>query len=631
MIMQLAPKENEARRRRRRPTPVKMMFLALVLCLIGGIGANAIKTVGYSVEVTAVSHQTPSGTFQSGQLFVPPNATTDEPAPAVVVAHGGSLTSEYPQQHYIELARRGYVVYSIDMYGHGRSETVGFETMYNGVFDGVQYLATLPYVDATQIGVTGNSNGAFAVDLAVMIDNALPEPSIAAALYVVNDPTLAEGHTFGAFHQESNTDYLNLFGSRDAGIITADYDVTFNRVMREDGTVSAPRDFVQQPVAQSFLRFGNDPAGLEERNGHTLYSEKVDGEEAVRVIYDQPMIHPWTIISSQVTADSLEFFEAAMPAPNPLPVGDQIWQWRAVFSVVGLVGLLMFLVSFVLVMVRTPFFAPLQATTPVRIRDVDTRGKAWLWVGMSVAAIFGAVSFVIVYWAAGFMKPDFLQQSATYSLGMWAALSGLVTLLILVLNYRRYSRKRGLDLRAEGVILPRGTALKSLLLGALAPAAMYLVVFAVEYFFRTDFHIWTVLGFNTFTPAQLLESLKYLPFFLVYFAALSVATNVFNYVRIGKREWVNLTVMTILNTLGTVLILVVVFAIFIATGNTPLDEIGLGVFSPTNVVFNVMVIVPIATVIMRLIYRATRNPYLPAVAVAVLITVMTGTRALTLG
>ena len=40
----------------------------------------------------------------------------------------------------------------------------------NGLYDAVKYIARLPYVDASRIGVTGHSNGALASRVAVMQD-----------------------------------------------------------------------------------------------------------------------------------------------------------------------------------------------------------------------------------------------------------------------------------------------------------------------------------------------------------------------------------------------------------------------------------------------------------------------------
>ena len=95
------------------------------------------------------------------RLFVPKTATADNPAPAIVCAHGGTNVLELQMPFYIELTRRGYVVASIDMAGHGESDnaindlTAGSQ----GMLAAVEYMMSLPEVDETNVGVTGHSFG----------------------------------------------------------------------------------------------------------------------------------------------------------------------------------------------------------------------------------------------------------------------------------------------------------------------------------------------------------------------------------------------------------------------------------------------------------------------------------------
>ena len=59
------------------------------------------------------------------------NATAETPAPAVVTVHGWYNANGFQDLFNIELARRGYVVLSPDMIGHGDSEILDWDTLYD--------------------------------------------------------------------------------------------------------------------------------------------------------------------------------------------------------------------------------------------------------------------------------------------------------------------------------------------------------------------------------------------------------------------------------------------------------------------------------------------------------------------
>lgn len=618
--------------------PAFLLAVALLLCFVGALGAGLTKTNGASVTVKQLRWETPSGLLQSAQLFIPPNAAPDTPAPAIVCAHGWMLNSEYQDEVYIEFSRRGYVVLSIDMYGHGSSDNVAANDWWkedsdngaNGLYDGVQMLAGLPYVDSTRIGVTGNSNGATACNLAVMLDNQAAKPLISSVLLVVNEPITAKNQgLIGVISKEANDEYYNLYKNRNVGLVAVMHDEIFNRLILRDGTITSPRDFIQQPTAQSFLNFGRNPAGLAKRDSYTLYTEKIDGKDAIRVIYNPDMLHSWSFFSSRVVGSSVEFFEKAIPAPRPLASGNQVWQLKPFFSLIGMVGLFLFFVNFILMMLQTRFFNELQAREPVVPRVVSRKGKVWLWAGLSLGGLFAAIAYPVVFILGSVLQPKFFNQQQTYVLGVWSLCCGLFTLLILFLNYRRYARKSDLNLQERGVVLEKGKIPKTVLLGVLSAAATYGIVFLVGYFFNTDFHVWLFLGINTFDMSRLAEILKFLPFFLIFYGINSIAMNVFNYIHIGRKEWVNTLLMALFNILGVIILYAGIYGYFFATGSTPGDYLAWGLPSMIFWLLSMFIILPAATVISRIIYKATRNPYLPAIALSIMVTAMLCARTLT--
>ncbi|MDF1500026.1 MAG: acetylxylan esterase [Anaerolineales bacterium] len=105
-------------------SPRFWLAVALILCVVSVLGASFVQTSGGKVTVKDLRWETPSGKYMSALLFVPENASVDNPAPAIVTSHGWYNNREMQDMNFVEYSRRGYVVMSIDMYGHGNSEVL---------------------------------------------------------------------------------------------------------------------------------------------------------------------------------------------------------------------------------------------------------------------------------------------------------------------------------------------------------------------------------------------------------------------------------------------------------------------------------------------------------------------------
>lgn len=159
--------------------PLFWLVLSLVIMLVSSIGASIVQTAGGAVKIHDMSWVTGSGKTMSALLLVPDGASADDKRPAIVLAHGWWNNKQMQDSNYVELARRGYVVLSIDMYGHASSDPLqeGHEMdAATGMYDGVKEIASLPYVDTTRIGISGHSNGARAANFAIPIDDKAATP-----------------------------------------------------------------------------------------------------------------------------------------------------------------------------------------------------------------------------------------------------------------------------------------------------------------------------------------------------------------------------------------------------------------------------------------------------------------------
>ena len=566
------------------------------------MGASIFQTDFGSVTYHDMTFVTESGHELDALLLVPDNATAENPAPAIVVSHGWYNNREMQDLNYVEYARRGYVVMAISMYGHGDSEVIASNTWWNdennanGLYDAVKHVAKLPFVDATRIGVTGHSNGALACREAVLQDE---EGLIAAALLVSND----------AVYYDENGNFYNQFGSRDAAIIACQYDEFFHRV-----NGNPPREFIHQVTAQSFLHFGEDPTGLDEREQHLFYER--DG--MIRAIFNPPITHPWAHFSKACVAFGVEFFDKALDAPKDIAPNSQIWQIKAAFNGLGIVGFFMFVLNFCLVLLERPFFASLQGEgTPLPKPDKKARRRYRVTNYLSA---FMSIAFYFIAFIVGYMlwNSKLWNQGASRIIGLWSVLCGLFTLWMTHIC----NKKNPIDKGERGSRIPFGKLLKSALLALTVVFGAFLLVYVSDWLFLTDYRLWCFATIRAFSADHIPMIALFVPFWLVYYIAMSVSGNCYGYTE-GK---LGIAKQMFFVALGPVVMIAAQYVKFFVTGKMFLDPITgiMGIW-----LFPIAIILPLSSYICHKIYRKTNNPYIGGILMGIIACILTVTNTLT--
>jgi hypothetical protein len=423
--------------------------------------------------------------------------------------------------------------------------------------------------------------------------------------------------------------FTNIYGARDAGIVADQYDEFFFRSYSPEGeALTPPREYIGTPNAQSFLNFGEE--GTESREADQFYDGQVDGGDAFRVIYTPAETHPWGTISATTVASQIGFWEESFGAPSPIAEGSQVWQVKEAFTTVGLIGFGIFLLAFARALLTTRAFASLRVEGGDALAARDRTGHTWFWGGLVVSAFASAITYVLLSQSpvmAGIafnVVPTIFTQGAVFFIATWAALNGLIGLVIMTVSYHLFGKKNGTDLRAIGVLPGWRKFFHGIGLGAVVVAAAFGLVFVVDYFFQTDFRLW-VVAIKAFGPDKLWIGLLYLPFFLVYFLLNSVAINSFNRFTIRGREWGNTAVLALFNSLAPIILVAAQYTNFAITGEL-IPGFG-GIFSIW--LFPVIVILAVAAVISRKLYRATNNPYIGGFIMAAVVTLMSVSNTLT--
>lgn len=597
------------------------LCLSLVLCLVSMIAVSLIQTGSGSITIKQMTWESPSGHLLSADLWIPANATADDPAPAVVTIEGWYNNKEMQDLYTVELARRGYVVLTLDMHGHGDTEALPSDQLYDGAVgvDGaVQLVASLPYVDTARIGVTGHSSGGTAANMAVEIDNRRETPLIAAVLQQAGD-----------WQDDTGGDHSGDYGSRDVGIIASEYDDFYFGTYDDDGNMlTTPKQFMETEGAKRFLNFNEDASTFAgEAVGGQYYTRDFDGETAYRVIYRPTCIHPAVTFSGECVGYAIDFFETTLGAPNPIASSDQIWQTKTLFNGVGLAGFFLFIVSFAVCMLDTPYFSALKAKDEVKAYPTGGRqGAAWFWALAAVSVVFSGVSYLWCMRNVYSNTTDFFPQTASLTIGIWSAACAVLAIVLMTVYYQCYGKRNGVSLKGRGVIVEAAQLGKAVLLAVIVIACAYGIVFFADYFFQTDFRIW-VFGVKTFTSDKVLIALRYLPFFLLFYVVNSVSVNCFNYNQIGG-EVGNILLQGLSSALASIVIVAVQYGYFYATSRQffGLSEgeriLPIWLFTVIPILFG-------AAVISRILYKKTRNPYLAGCINALFVTVFTCTNTFT--
>lgn len=597
----------------------RLLCIGIILMLVSMIVVSAVQTSFGKVTIKQLTVETDQGWLMDADLYIPDTATKDTPAPAVVISHGNYNNKEMTDAWFVELARRGYVVLTVDQPNHGNSETlIGEDTVSNiklftAVYPGAQLLSRLPYVDKTRIGFIGHSAGGITTTVLAW-DNEAEERLISSVIII--DVLLSNDYA------DADGNFSNEFlGNRDFALMSAVYD-EFSHYVYADG-VTKPVEwapgFMERAEAQSILHFGKDPAGLETRYEDTIYREPVDGKETLRAIYRASIIHPWATVSKKVTADCIEFLDASFGAPTPIAKNNQVWQWKAAFNAVGIVGLCLFLVSFAVLMVYTPFFSELRATEDVKpVSVTDKKGKLWFWVSLAASAVFSTVIFLPAV-TIGMRQTYTTRQPQTLGIATWALICGLFAILSMFLYYKLYGKKNGFILTERGVALPLKTIGKTILLAFIVAGVTYSWVFFADYFFKADFRFWT-LAFKTFQVDKLAVAFPYFWLFLVFYVASSVSTNCFNYNEIGGKF--NGIINAVAVTFPALVLPWIQYIYFYSTDKMlfwgPSDRYHMFILW----LFPMVIILSSATLISRAIYKKTKNPYLAGIVNALIVTII---------
>ncbi len=613
----------------------RLLVISLVLCLIGAMGASLIQNNFGTVEITDVVFRTSAGEY-TGYLLVPENATAETPAPAIVTSHGYLNNREMQDINYVELARRGYVVFAQDAYNHGNSillergsgavlvdegENPQKSTM--GMVDAVEYLYTLDFVDKTKIGVTGHSMGGgysnataayySGLERDALANGATPEEAkalnkVAACLIVGNYPlALAQSPD-----TSGNSGYLC-----DLGIVAGQFDEFYTGMSGYYGYELLTSDNTKNLVAvQTGISVEQAEEGkfyVNPNNGYML------------AFYNPAEFHAQNHFSIATAGHVVDFFRHTLGGPETNLSGsffDQLWWLKELFNLVGLIGFFGAIVPMAALMLELPYFASLKAEKPIVVPAfADKKAKNKYIRGNVISGLVCCILLLplLLIGYVALLNP-FLPQDTTGGIAFWSVGCGLAAWVSLRKGKGKLKNRK----EELGIALAKEKRVPTIVLALAVVAAAFMLVFIADYVFMTDFRFWT-LDIRVFDFSKIIVALKYLPLFMVFYVINGISVN--RHFIEGWSEKKQLMAAIGFNILAPTLFLLVTYVPVIFTkmtifGGLPGMLVAVGALIPILVIPFVPIL-GIAAYLSLKLQKLTGNIWLAGLVNSMLITMIT--------
>jgi hypothetical protein len=261
--------------------------------------------------------------------------------------------------------------------------------------------------------------------------------------------------------------------------------------------------------------------------------------------------HPGDHISHAAIGDALDWFGRTLKGGQPLPSRDQIWFGKELATGMALIGFLAVLLGAFDLFLTLPFFAALRCAPSGALPRRDGR---W-WRQVAVTALLPAVTFfpAFIFVTLAVPPSSLLPQTVTTQVMVWALINAGLTLLI-----PRFGPSAPPRLSPHW---PLAIAL------ALATVALgYALLLAMAAWFTVDFRFW-VVALKPLSADQFRSALVYLV--PITFAQVVTLRALGRLAVVGDGRVTRYGAASMALAAGFILLLVVDYGIFFATGSLP--------------------------------------------------------------
>jgi dienelactone hydrolase len=452
------------------------LIFSLILMASGIFLSVGVQRNFGQVEMSEFYIQADDGSNIFTTLQRPLYATSTDPLPGVVVIHGSLQNKEWLMAFGIELARRGFVVMTIDANGHGNSDP--------GTGSGkaaLDYLAAQDFVDESEMGLIGHSMGGG------ISWSAIRESStVVRALVLVGA---------GVPSNISTVPYIpNLL------VTVGDFD-SLSRYPRNTSRL-------EPAFGVSDIQIGTTYGDFNTNTARKYVLTKTN--------------HLFETIDSVIVTESVEWMKDSLKSGVEdeywIPSDQQVYGLWLAGGFIGVLGLVLSVLPLIAILLDLSPFSTLKAE-PEPTYNAST--KSYLGYGILYGVLGVGLFFPLL--GVGLAIDAFIDFPQRWGVAVmsWILGTGLIAALILYIILRaklkRVEHFRTLAGMNEGgdVILRR--FLRLFLFGVIIFAWLYLWTLIVDIGLLLDFRSF-LPGFNDLTLAQAMLVPLYFIVYLVYFS-----------------------------------------------------------------------------------------------------------------
>ena len=533
------------------------LIVLVAVCIACLFGANQIQHDSGNVVIETGAIKTDLGDI-TYKLYKPKDVSSSNKAPAALLLHGYQNDHETCAAYAMELSRRGYVVLSIDEYGHG-STNIG---LLNRGY--VNHKVTTNYgLDSKEDGTYQDIGGANRYKLMMNFSNLsffddyyskdgdgneVSDSScggidaykwLSELDYVDNHNMVVSGHSMGTWSSwtvaaaYANTDIApratvlqcgelftnkaydeNKYSFNNVMLLQAKYD-EFSYFRDYQNTVSD--ELLNTELRREFMLLDSNKSVVPEWN--TTFGDFTNGSaRRIELLYTN---HRLTTHNEKGLATALEWFDNATGHKSTIAYDDIKANTKELLTLIAtLTGIFAALPLFS-ILTSTKFFGDIVQPLPEKDK-CKTKGK-W-WKGAIISILLAGASFPFMTQLGHGLLPlpeSIFRMTIGNGFLSWYLLLIIVMIVTAITSIK--SKKNPSNLYEMGLSsyekkdkIDWKLFLKSLLAALLSLLFVYLLVFIAETVFTLDLrYIWPM--FKTFSLERFGQFIVYIPIFILFY------------------------------------------------------------------------------------------------------------------